>query len=212
MNILLVDDHSVVREGYKALIKMLLPEAKLSEASNGKESSMALKQHVIDIMILDINLAHESGLVLAQGFLQSYPKLKIIFFSMFEDVAILQRAMETGAMGYISKQSDPEVLISAIQVVSKGQKYIEKDLAVQLAKRLLTEQIDIQSRLTAREFEIFIAFAMKKSRVETANNLNISIKTISNTLTTIKRKLNVEVSEFGELAVQHGYIGSLENG
>lgn len=209
MNIVLVDDHSVVREGYKALIKMMLPEAEICEAANGKESFMALKQFDIDMMILDINLAHESGLVLAQQFLQSYPKLKIIFFSMFEDGAILQRAMESGAMGYISKQSDPEVLISAIQVVSKGQKYIEKNLAVRLAKRLLTDQIDIQSRLTAREFEIFIAFAMKKSRVETAEDLNISIKTISNTLTTIKRKLNIEVSEFAELAVQHGYIGSL---
>lgn len=209
MNILLVDDHSVVREGYKALIKMMLPQAHLFEGANGKESLIALKQHHIDIMILDINLAHESGLVLAKQFLQRYSKLKIIFFSMFEDGAILQRAMQTGAMGYISKQSDPEVLISAIQVVNKGQKYIEKDLAMRLAKRLLTEQIDIQSRLTTREFEIFIAFAMKKNRAETASELNISIKTISNTLTTIKRKLNVEVSEFAELAIQHGYIGAL---
>lgn len=209
MNIILVDDHSVVREGYKALIKMMLPQAQLFEAANGKESLLALAQHDIDIMILDINLAHESGLVLANKFLQSTPNLKIIFFSMFEDGAILQRAMQTGAMGYISKQSDPEILISAIQVVNKGQKYMEKDLAMRLAKRLLTDQIDIQSRLTAREFEIFIAFAMKKNREETANELNISIKTISNTLTTIKRKLNVEVVEFAELAIQHGYIGSL---
>ncbi|WP_412971036.1 response regulator [Glaciecola sp. MF2-115] len=209
MNIIIVDDHSVVREGYKALINMMIPEAKLYEAANGQESLNALKDNDIDLMILDINLAHESGLVLAQQFLKSHPSLKIIFFSMFEDGAILQRAMETGAMGYISKQSDPEVLISAIQVVNKGQKYIEKDLAVRLAKRLLTDQIDIQSRLTAREFEIFIAFAMKKSRVETAKNLDISIKTISNTLTTIKRKLNVEVNEFSDLAIQHGYIGSI---
>ncbi len=208
MNIILVDDHSVVREGYKALIKTLIPDAVLFEAANGKETMVILNEHDVQIMILDINLAHESGLVLAQQFLKTKPNLSIIFFSMFEDGAILQRAMESGAMGYISKQSDPEILISAIQVVSKGQKYIEKDLAMKLAKRLLSDQIDIQSRLTAREFEIFIAFAMKKNRAETAEELDISIKTISNTLTTIKRKLGVEVSEFSDLAIQHGYIGS----
>ncbi len=208
MKILLVDDHAIVREGYKALISMSINDVELFEAENGKQAFSVLKNKKVDIMILDINLTHESGLVLARQFLEIQADLKIIFFSMFEDGAILQRAMDTGAMGYISKQSDPGILVSAIQVVDKGQKYIEKDLAVKIAKRLLTNQIDIESRLTSREFDIFIAYAMKKNRQETAEDLGVSTKTISNALTTIKRKLDVEVSDFPSLAVQHGYIGS----
>lgn len=208
MNILLVDDHAIVREGYKALVSLSLKNVEVFEASNGEQAFTVLNTKQIDIMILDINLTHESGLVLAKQFLELQPGLKIIFFSMFEDGAILQRAMDTGAMGYISKQSDPGILVSAIQVVEKGQKYIEKNLAVKIAKRLLTNQIDIENRLTSREFDIFIAYAMKKNRQETADELGVSTKTISNALTTIKRKLDVEVSEFPSLAAQHGYIGS----
>ncbi len=208
MNILLVDDHEVVREGYKTLISALIPETSVHEAECGKTTFQRLNDLKFDLIILDINLALESGLILAKQILHKYPDMKIIFFSMFEDGAILRRASETGAMGYISKQSDPQTLISAIEEVQKGHKYIQQEIAIKLAKQLLNEQIDIEARLTNREFQIFIAFAMKKNRHEIANELSVSTKTISNTLTTIKRKLEVEVNDFTSLAVQHGYIGS----
>jgi len=208
MNILLVDDHAVVRQGYKSLINVMMPEYTVLQAADGAQAKRILREQQVDLMILDINLGHESGLVLAQQFFDINKQLKIIFFSMFEDGAILHRAMESNAMGYISKQSDPEVLISAIRIVLKGQKYIEQPLAMKLAKQLLNEQMDIQSRLTLREFEVFIAFAMKKSRKQAAQDLGVTVKTISNTLTVIKRKLGIEVNEFKTLAAQHGYIGT----
>lgn len=208
MNILLVDDHAVVREGYKTLITALIPDTSVFEAECGKTTFEQLADNQFDLIILDINLALESGLILAKQILQQYPDAKIIFFSMFEDGAILRRASETGAMGYISKQSDPQTLISAIEQVQKGQKYIQQEIAIKLAKQLLNEQIDIEARLTNREFQIFIAFAMKKNRHEIANELGVSTKTISNTLTTIKRKLDVDANDFASLAVQHGYIGA----
>lgn len=208
MNILLVDDHAVVRQGYKSLINVMMPEYTVLQAADGAQAKHILREQQVDLMILDINLGHESGLVLAQQFFEINKQLKIIFFSMFEDGAILHRAMESNAMGYISKQSDPEVLISAIRIVLKGQKYIEQPLAMKLAKQLLNEQMDIQSRLTLREFEVFIAFAMKKSRKQAAQDLGVTVKTISNTLTVIKRKLGIEVNEFKALAAQHGYIGT----
>ena len=126
---------------------------------------------------------------------------------MFEDCAILQRAMQTGAMGYISKSSPPDTLISAIKVVAKGQKYIERSLAVNLANQLLNADVDIAAKLTKREFEIFMVTAMGKTRFDIANELALSVKTVSNALTVIKRKLNTTPSEFTELATKHGYIG-----
>ena len=136
--------------------------------------------------------------------------LKIIFFSMFEDSVILHRAMQTGAMGYISKSSSPEILISAIKVVAKGQKYIERGLAVNLANQLLDTNVDIAAKLTKREFEIFIAIAMNKSRFDVADELGLSAKTVSNALTVIKRKLDAVPSQFSVIAAKHGYIGDAE--
>ena len=207
MNILLVDDHAVVREGYKALLNAMMPECTVLEAADGEQTHRLLKTHNIDTLVLDINLAKESGLLLAADFLATQPNLKIIFFSMFEDCAILQRAMQTGAMGYISKSSPPDTLISAIKVVAKGQKYIERSLAVNLANQLLNADVDIAAKLTKREFEIFIATAMGKTRFDIANELALSAKTVSNALTVIKRKLNTIPAEFTELATKHGYIG-----
>lgn len=210
MNVLIVDDHAVVREGYRALLNAMMPTLGVFDAGDSANAFDVLGEKTIDIMILDINLANESGLVLASQFLEKYPKLKIIFFSMFEDSVILQRAMQTGAMGYISKSSPPDTLISAIKVVGKGQEYIERALAVNLANQLLDTNMDLSTKLTKREFEIFIAIAMKKSRVAIADELGVSSKTISNALTVIKRKLNASPSDFTELASKYGYIGNSE--
>lgn len=208
MKILLVDDHAVVREGYRALLGVKLPEFDVYDASNGQQGRAVLSAQNIDLVVLDINLEQESGLVVAKSFLEQQQDLKIIFFSMFEDGAILQRAMDLGAMGYISKNHSPEVLISAIKVVAQGQKYIEQSLAVKLANQMLNESIDIESKLTRREFEIFIAIAMKKSRNDVAQELDLSVKTVSNMLTGIKRKLSADPDEFTSIAAQHGYIGT----
>ncbi|WP_420935093.1 response regulator [Alteromonas sp. A081] len=207
MNILIVDDHAVVREGYKALLNAMLPSVDILDAENGSQSKAILAKTRIDILILDINLANESGLVLAPEFLSKQPDLKIIFFSMFEDCVILQRAMQTGAMGYISKSSSPDTLISAIKVVAKGQKYIERTVAVSFANQLLDTNIDLATKLTKRELEIFIATAMKKSRFVIAEELGVSSKTVSNALTVIKRKLKASPSEFPDIAHKHGYLG-----
>lgn len=210
MNILIVDDHAVVREGYKALLNAMMPDCRIFDAENGAQAHRLLASSDIEILILDINLSNESGLVLAKIFLKRHPDLKIIFFSMFEDSVILHRAMQTGAMGYISKSSSPEILISAIKVVAKGQKYIERGLAVNLANQLLDTNVDIAAKLTKREFEIFIAIAMNKSRFDIADELGLSAKTVSNALTVIKRKLDAVPSQFSAIAAKHGYIGDAE--
>ena len=129
----------------------MMPECTVLEAADGQQTHRLLKTHNINTLVLDINLAKESGLLLAADFLATQPNLKIIFFSMFEDCAILQRAMQTGAMGYISKSSPPDTLISAIKVVAKGQKYIERSLAVNLANQLLNADVDIAAKLTKRK-------------------------------------------------------------
>lgn len=115
-------------------------------------------------------------------------------------------------MGYISKSSSPSALISAIKVVGKGQKYIERSLAVNLANQLLDHDVDLSAKLTKREFEIFIAIAMRKGRNQIAEELGVSAKTISNALTVIKRKLNASPSEFSEIAKKHGYVGDVITG
>ena len=118
MNILIVDDHAVVRQGYSALLTMMLPDAVVSEAENAQQTLKALAATDIDLVILDINLENASGLNLAGRLLKRWPRLKIIFFSMFDEPSVVNRAIQTGAKGYLSKRSKPEVMVEAIKAYS----------------------------------------------------------------------------------------------
>ena len=207
MKILIVDDHAVVRQGYSALLTMMLPGADVSEAEKASQALKIIDTQEIDLIVLDINLENANGLSLAVRILKRAPKLKIIFFSMFDEPSIVKRAMQTGALGYISKRSKPEVMIEAIKAVSAGKRYIEQDIAVQLATQQLNEVENLVEQLTAREFDVFINVAKGLDRAQIADDLNVSMKTVSNLLTQIKSKLNVtNTTELVHLAIEQGYV------
>ena len=207
MHILLVDDHAVVRQGYSALLAMMLPDATIHEAENARDAMTCLKQHDVNVMILDINLDQASGLNLAPRFLSRHPELKIIFFSMFEEASIVNRAMHTGASGYISKRCRPEVMLDAVKTVMAGRTYIEHELAIHLASYTYSENRDIFDQLTRREFDVFMGVAKGLKRNRIAMDLNISDKTVSNAITQLKNKLQVKTStELVHLAIDNGYV------
>lgn len=207
MNILIVDDHAVVRQGYSALLTMILPDAQVSEADKASQALKMIESNMVELVVLDINLDNANGLSLAVRMLKRWPKLKIIFFSMFDEPSIVNRAMQTGALGYISKRSKPEVMIEAIKAVSAGKRYLEHDLAIQLATHQLNDLDNLCEQLTAREFEVFVAVAKGLDRAQIANELNVSTKTVSNLLTQIKSKLQVTTNtEMVHLAIEQGYV------
>lgn len=207
MHLLLVDDHAVVRQGYGALLAMMLPQATIHEAENARQAMSCLAQHDISVIILDINLEQASGLNLAPRFLARSPNLKIIFFSMFDEASIVNRAMHTGASGYISKRCRPEIMLEAVKSVMAGRTYIEHELAINLASYAYSEKRDIFDQLTRREFDVFVGVAKGLKRTRIAQDLNISDKTVSNAITQLKSKLQVKTStELVHLAIDKGYV------
>lgn len=207
INILLVDDHAVVRQGYAALLSMMIPSSSVSEAETAQQTMSALNSQMFDLVILDINLEHSSGLSLAPRILSRWPKTRVIFFSMFDEAAVVHRAMQSGASGYISKRSQPQTMIDAIKKVLQGKVYIEHELAIKLASYACREDKDISDLLTQREFDVFMGVAKGLNRSTIAAGLNISDKTVSNTITQLKSKLQVSTNtELVHLAIEKGFV------
>ncbi len=207
MHILIVDDHAVVRQGYSALISMMLPDVVVVEAENATQALQALHHQPFDVVILDINLEHTSGLTLAPRLLSRHNQCKIIFFSMFDEVTVVNKALQSGASGYITKRCKPEIMIAAIKAVSKGQRYIEHDIAMKLATVSYDNNSDVCAQLTQREFDIFMAVAKGLKRAQIATDLNIADKTVSNVITQLKNKLQVSTNaELVHLAIEKGYV------
>lgn len=207
MNILIVDDHAVVRQGYSALLTMMLPEASVSEAENAQQVLKAMAGSQFDLVILDINLENASGLNLASRLLKRWPGLNIIFFSMFDEPSVVHRAIQTGAKGYLSKRSKPAVMMEAITAVLDGKRYIEHNIAIQLATHQLNNAQDSCKQLTQREFDVFLGVAKGLDRVQLANQLNVSSKTVSNTVTQLKAKLQINThAELVHLAIEQGFL------
>ncbi len=208
MNILLVDDHAIVRQGYSSLLAMMLGQAQIEEATSGEDALTAAQRQVPDLVILDVGLPGISGIETARRLLQRWPSLRILFFSMHDELPLVRQALATGALGFITKNAAPQVLLEAVRRCLGGQRYIEQELATQLACAGSDDQLDPRLReMTQREFEIFVMLAKGMPPKQIAERLCISGKTVSNNLTVLKQKLAVSsLTELVHLAIDAGVI------
>ena len=209
MKILLVDDHAVVRQGYAALLRVLLPEAQVIEACDGEQALSRAEQAPPSLVIMDVGLPGISGVETTRRLLQRLPQLRVLFFSMHDELPLVRQALDAGAAGYITKSSSPEVLVDAVQRILAGHAYIEQPLATQLARNPVT--VDAPDprlqEMTQREFEIFVMLAKGTPTRLIAERLCISGKTVSNYLTMLKSKLQVSShAELVHLAIDTGVL------
>ena len=208
MNILLVDDHAIVRQGYTSLLGMTFTQADIREAASGEEAISVAQQKVPDLVVLDIGLPGISGIETARRLLLRWPSLRILFFSMHDELPLVRQALAAGALGYITKGAAPDVLLEAVRRCLGGQRYIEQELATQLACAGTDNALDPRLKcMTQREFEIFVMLAKGTPPRRIASHLCISSKTVSNNLTVLKQKLNVSsLTELVHLAIDTGVI------
>ena len=208
MNLLLVDDHPMVRHGCACLLGEMLPQAEIRAVESGEDALVAAQQRVPDLVLLDIGLPGISGIETARRLLQRWPLLRILFLSMHDELPLVRQALAAGALGYITKTASPEVLCDAVGRCLKGHRYIEQELATQLACAGSDERLDPRLRdVTQREFEIFVMLARGVAPRLIAENLCISSKTVSNNLTVLKQKLNVSsLPELVHLAIDTGVL------
>lgn len=189
--VMLVDDHAIVRSGFRRLLEEYPNIRVLAEAETGEQAYRGYLEHRPDVLVLDISMPDTSGLALMQRLFARVPEARIIIFSMHEDVAMAERAMQAGARGYVTKSSAPEVLVKAVQEVAAGRRFLGPDIAHALAVAKFDGQSDPLKLLSTREFEIFRQLVSGRASAEIARTLNLSVKTIANYHTQIKQKLGV---------------------
>lgn len=150
MNILLVDDHAVVRQGYASLLRALLPAIEVREAASGEEALSRVQEALPHLVIMDFGLPGISGLETTRRLRQRLPQLRVLFFSMHDELPLVRQALEAGASGYLTKSSAPEVLIEAVRRVLDGHAYIEQSLATQLAYTPSDQRLQGMTRVSWR--------------------------------------------------------------
>jgi DNA-binding NarL/FixJ family response regulator len=191
INIMLVDDHAIVREGYRSLLQKQKNMSVIAEASNGEEAYLLYKKRLPDVIIMDLSLPSRGGLETISRIHKHNHNTKILVFSMHQNPTFALQASKAGALGYVTKSSQPDVLVRAINDVYAGHIFISADIAQALALERLTGDNEVLRELTVREFEILRMLVEGRSTDKIAQMLNISPKTVSNYHYLIKRKLGV---------------------
>ena len=192
INIIVADDHPVVRAG---LLRFMDNEDEITvigEASSGEQVYSLFKQLKPDVLVIDVSMQGMSGLEALRRILIRDPDAKIIIYTLHAAPFFAGYAMNSGAMGYVTKLSDINELIIAIKTVVAGKSYISSDIAQKMAALTTLNDENSFKYLTAREFEIFCLLAKGKSVSEVADILNIGSKTVANYQTSIKQKLNIQ--------------------
>lgn len=209
MKILLVDDHAVVRHGCASLLRTALADVQIREAADGEQALQRVQEEIPHLVIMDMGLPGISGLEATRRLRQRLPQLRVLFFSMHEELSLVRQALDAGAIGYVSKSSAPEVLVEAVRRAAAGHAYIEQALATQLACNPTSMSgADPRLReLTQREFEIFVMLGRGLPPRQIAERLCISAKTLSNYQTLVKNKLQIaSQAELVHLAIDSGVV------
>lgn len=207
IKVMLVDDHAVVRAGYQMLLKNSPDLEVIAEAASGEEAYRLHGTHQPDVIVMDLSLPGISGLETIKRINSRDSKTKILVFSMHEETIFVEQALQAGASGYITKSSDPQLLVEAIKKLSDGEKYIDPELAQQLAIEKSRGQDTPLSDFSAREFEIFCMLAEGLNTSEIAKKLSLSYKTVANYSTQIKTKLDVAtVADIARIAIRYNII------
>jgi DNA-binding NarL/FixJ family response regulator len=207
VRIVLIDDHAVVRAGYRRFLEQEPGYEVLAEASSGEQAYALLQQLRPDVVILDLSMPGEGGLSALRRFKLRWPLLPVLVFSMHDHLAFAIQALRAGANGYVTKSSEPQQMVSAVRRVIAGELALSPDLAARMARRGATRTSQPTLGLSVREFDIFRLIASGKTHEEIAELLSLSAKTVTNQHSLIRQKLAIESDiELFQLAVECGAV------
>jgi two-component system invasion response regulator UvrY len=209
VRVLLVDDHAVVRAGYRLLLQNAPEIEVVAEADSGELGCRLFAELAPDVVVMDLTLPGIGGLEAIRRIVQRDPKAKVLVFSMHEDILFVEQALAAGARGYVTKSSAPRVLVAAVKQVAAGGQPLAGDIARRLKYARGRGGDSPLKQLSTREFEIFCLLAEGSSSAEIAKRLSLSHKTVANYGTQLKAKLGVAtVAELTRLAIRHGVIAA----
>ena len=193
MRVLIADDHSVVRRGVREILEEALHSLEVYEASSAAETLKVVREDLFDIVLLDISFPDGSGLDVLRQIRTFSPQIRVLLLSMYPEEQYAQRALRLGAVGYLTKDSAPNELVTAIQKVAVGGKYITQALAERLADEIGEEvEKSPQETLSNREFQVLTRLGAGRSIHEIAVELSLSPKTVSTYRSRLMEKLNLK--------------------
>jgi len=209
IKVLLADDHSIVRAGLRRIVEESGDMEVVAEADDGREAIQLVQKTKPDVAVVDISMPGLDGLEVISQLQAQQPKLPILVLTMHEEGQYIVRAVQAGAMGYITKQSAPEQLVKAIRKVHAGQRYLTDEAAEALALRVARGS-DGQSpldSLSMRELQVLRRLAMGHTNREIARSYHISIKTVDTYRSRLLKKLNLRNNaELTHFAIQNRLI------
>jgi two-component system invasion response regulator UvrY len=208
IRVLLVDDHAVVRMGFRLLLQSRSDISVVAEAESGEGACQRYLEANPDVVVMDLAMPGMGGLEALRRILAHDPQAQVLTLSAQDDPMHARRALREGALGFLSKRSAPEALLEAVSVVADGQRYIDKGLAQKLAlDEIEGTAKSVVARLSEREFDVFIRLARGASVQRIAEDLNLSPSTVGTHLYNVKQKLRVNnQSELTLIAIRERLI------
>ncbi len=208
IRLMLVDDHAVVRTGFRLLLQSVTEISVIAEAESGEVACQRYAELTPDVVVMDLAMPGMGGLEALKRIRARHPQARVLALSAHDDPMHARRALQEGALGFLSKRSAPEALIEAVTTVAAGRRYLDANLAQKLAlaeiEGAAKSPID---RLSEREFEVFIRLASGGTVQRIADDLKLSASTVGTHLYNIKQKLDVvNQSELTLIAIRHGLI------
>ena len=197
-DLLIVDDHEIVRAGIKRLVENTPNLNIVADLGTGEEAYQYLQKNIVDLIIMDVSMPGKGGIETTNQIKKRYPKIKILMLSMHDNAMIIEKAMKAGADGYILKNDLSDDLLNAVEKVMNNETIISASVDVDEFKDSLIKD------LNNKEFEIFKSLASGEDLLSIAEKLNISYKTAANYQTSIKQKLNIKnILDFYNLAKEN---------
>jgi len=212
INILLADDHTLIRQGLRKVFDAEKDLRVAGEATNAAEVLDLLSSTKVDLLLLDINMPGRSGIELLQDLRRRFPKVKTLMLSMHPEENVAMRAIKAGAAGFVSKNATPEELLNAIRKVAAGRRYVSQTLADRLAEEIgKPGRANPHESLSEREFEVLCFFGRGKTVSEIARQLSLSVPTITTYRSRILQKMNMKTTaELIHYAIRNNLVEPLE--
>jgi two-component system invasion response regulator UvrY len=206
LKVLLADDHAIIRDGLKQILADTDDLVVAGEAANGVELMQRVRDQDWDVLVLDLSMPGRGGLELVHMIKNEKPELPILIFSMHHEEQYAVRAFQAGALGYLSKESDSELLVAAIRRVARGGVYLSDKVAELMVRGIRPATAALpHSLLSDREFQVFNLLVQGRGLTEIGSDLSLSVKTISTHKTHILQKMGLtNTADLVRYAVAHG--------
>ena len=207
IRILLADDHEVVRAGYRRLLENTQDIEVIAEVASGEDAYSRYCELHPDVVVMDLTMPGMGGLEASRRILAHDDSAKILVFSVHENEVMLNRALDLGVFGYISKRSASQVMIEAVRQAAAGEVYVGQEMMPYLLRRKTSPDNGRLSCLSPREFEVFCLLADGKAVNDIASLLNLSPKTVGHHATHVKNKLGIsDITGLTRLAIRMGIM------